>query len=41
MVRRVDAMKPDTLAGNFECVAVDHTGRAGHVRQSYGRQQGD
>ncbi len=37
--RCVYAMKPDTLAGNFYGVAVDHAGLAGDVGQGWRRKK--
>ncbi len=38
-LRRVYAVKPDTLAGNLYGVAVDHAGLAGNVGQGWHRKK--
>ncbi len=39
-LRRVDSMEADMLTVDFERVAVDHRGDAGHVGQGRGGEQG-
>ncbi len=38
-LRRVDAVKADTLSGDLDRVTVDHAGRAGDVGQGEGREE--